>query len=758
MPMITWSLLSGMSWSGRTKRGRDLSAKGPVPFLSGRSCRQRSGSRPRCRDFRPRAEVLEDRTLLSILVTNPSDLAGQTGTLRDAVAMANADAAAGRSNTITFAANLAGATITLAQGQLELSGAGGGTITIDGSGLSSPVTISGNNASRVFLVDARVQAVLNDLVITDGNSGFLGGGGISNSGTLTLSGDTVSGNISSGADGGGGIYNGVAFTSPVTLTVSNSTIAGNTATQGGGGGIYNAGPGFNGSVPPSVLTVINSTISSNAAEGGSGSPASSGGGIKNAGTALVAGCTFTGNSVSGDGGGGIENDDTMTVSNCTFYANAVANPGGILVAGGGGIDNEGPLSLPATLTVVACTIAGNVAPYGGGLYTRGPIGPPYNLPGASTLLLNTIVAGNGATTAGPDVYGALVAGSANNLLGGNAGLAPLANYGGPTPTMALLPGSPALGAGGALSSLAVGTDAGATTITLAPLPIATGTVPNDAIIWIDAEELLVTGVSNRNLTVVRGYNGTAAAGHNAGAPLYLATDQRGVPRPGAAVQDLGALEGTAGPPPAAPFVVANAFTHSAEYYGNLVTSFYQRYLGRGPDGPGLAGWVQGMLNGLTDEQVEAFFIGSAEYIASKGAGPGNWAPWVTGMYQDLLGRTPSLTEEQPWVNYLNGGGSTSYVAYGFAASAERESDRVTADYEKYLGRAPSGAEVQQWVTAFEQGLATNEYVIAGFIGSAEYFQDHGANNVRWLEAAYQAILGRLPDAPGFAAWLAALVG
>ena len=78
----------------------------------------------------------------------------------------------------------------------------------------------------------------------------------------------------------------------------------------------------------------------------------------------------------------------------------------------------------------------------------------------------TIVAGNTAATNGPDVFGNFTS-QGHNLIGKtngssgwvgtdltgtiaqplNAMLAPLGNYGGPTETMALLPGSPAIGAG-----------------------------------------------------------------------------------------------------------------------------------------------------------------------------------------------------------------------------------------------------------------------------------------------------------------------
>ena len=207
--------------------------------------------------------------------------------------------------------------------------------------------------------------------------------------------------------------------------------------------------------------------------------------------------------------------------------------------------------------------------------------------------------------------------------------------------------------------------------------------------------------------------------------------------------------------PTAWLTVANGLTHSAEYYTNVVTAAYQQYLGRLPDANGLAYWVNQMQQGLSDERLEAGFIGSPEYIADHG-GPG--ANWVQGLYQDLLGRAPAANEVAYWVNNLNNGMSPAEVAYGFASSAEREGQRVTADYQRYLGRAPSAAEVSYWVNTFLAGT-DNETVVAGFVGSQEFFQTQGQNNVNdWLFVAYQEILNRPPDAAGEAYWLGVLGG
>jgi hypothetical protein len=198
--------------------------------------------------------------------------------------------------------------------------------------------------------------------------------------------------------------------------------------------------------------------------------------------------------------------------------------------------------------------------------------------------------------------------------------------------------------------------------------------------------------------------------------------------------------------------VARALTHSAEHYRQFITSAYQTYLGRQPEAAGLAGWLWAMQNGLSDEQLEAGFIGSREYIANHG---GQGAGWVIGMYHDLLGRTPSQAEVAGWLYALEHGVTPQQVAYGFAASKEREAIRVNNDYLTYLGRQASQAEVNGWVYAFEHGVS-NEDVVAGFVGSRESFDRAGDDIPTWVENAYQSILGRQADPVGLASWTAFL--
>jgi hypothetical protein len=200
-------------------------------------------------------------------------------------------------------------------------------------------------------------------------------------------------------------------------------------------------------------------------------------------------------------------------------------------------------------------------------------------------------------------------------------------------------------------------------------------------------------------------------------------------------------------------VVASALAHSLEHYQQFITHAYLTYLGRSPAASEVAGWAGLMQNGLSDEQLEAGFIGSAEYIANHG---GQGAGWVIGMYHDLLGRAPAQSEVDGWVNALNNGTTPQQVAYGFAASAERESQRVQGDYQTFLGRPASPAEVSGWVNAFAHGTS-NEDVVAGFVGSPEYFLNRGQGSASvWLDAAYMDVLKRSPSQGEVNYWLGEL--
>lgn len=166
------------------------------------------------------------------------------------------------------------------------------------------------------------------------------------------------------------------------------------------------------------------------------------------------------------------------------------------------------------------------------------------------------------------------------------------------------------------------------------------------------------------------------------------------------------------------YTAASLITHSAEYYANLVKSLYREYLGRDADPAGLQNWVSELQQGLTDEQLEANFIGSQEFYEHSG---GTAWDWVEALYVHLLDRLPDAAGENGWVLALAHGASRTQVALGFATSPEREARRVQDDYFRYLGRSAGPSEVNGWVAAFQYGV-TNEDVVTGFVASQEYFQ------------------------------------
>ncbi len=353
-------------------------------------------------------------------------------------------------DTITFSNSVTG-TIVLTQGELLV----GQNVTIQGPG-ANVLGVSGNNASRVFNVSNGIVNI-SGLTIRDGKvAGAAGqlqdmiGGGIycGQPATLALAGCVISNCAAVGANGlgtiygnggkagngyGGGIYNLGG------LTLSNCWVVGNQAAggQGGVGGHTtipgvggNGGNGMGGGIYSSSsqnVTIRSSTLSANLATYG----AAGGGGLGSGtnGTATAAGLDISSGMVS--------------LVNSTVASNGVNGAGSGV--GGGIYASVGGLAL------LGCTIASNNSDNGGGgLASAGGSG-----------VTNTIVALNTGGSS-PDVSGTVSSGG-YNLIGNTSGstgfgatgdqlnvnplLGPLQDNGGPTPTMALLLGSPAIDQG-----------------------------------------------------------------------------------------------------------------------------------------------------------------------------------------------------------------------------------------------------------------------------------------------------------------------
>ncbi len=228
------------------------------------------------------------------------------GSLRDAIAQAQSG------DTIKFASGLKNKTIKLTSGQLEIDK----DLTIDGS-KASGLTISGNNASRVFFIQddptgGAVEVTLKNLIIANGKT------------------------TEKGKDGAGA---GIRTKSHTTLTVEDSEFRNNHANGEGGGAIF---AGWR-----SSTSVIDSEFENNSTSGNS----------------------QTGKSERGGGAIAVGSESSLTVKDSEFTANTGTNGGAInTVLGGLIVENS-------TFTENDSTPGGPFGPhtkgYGGAIFTDG---------------------------------------------------------------------------------------------------------------------------------------------------------------------------------------------------------------------------------------------------------------------------------------------------------------------------------------------------------------------------------------------------
>jgi len=57
---------------------------------------------------------------------------------------------------------------------------------------------------------------------------------------------------------------------------------------------------------------------------------------------------------------------------------------------------------------------------------------------------------------------------------------------------------------------------------------------------------------------------------------------------------------------------------------------------------------------MTNEDLIADFVGSAEYFYNPLKGAGSTVGWINSAYHDILQRTPSSAEVSAWQTFLGG--------------------------------------------------------------------------------------------------------
>ncbi|MCA9061483.1 MAG: hypothetical protein KDA96_00410, partial [Planctomycetaceae bacterium] len=310
------------------------------------------------------------------------------------------------------------------------------------------VVLDGMHAGRVLLVSdfglgSVVHAQIDSLTVRHGTAAG-NGGGIFSYGHLFLTDSIIEENLSSEAATGGGFGGGISAEAG-SLTMRRSTVRNNEAL--GGGGVLAAGT--------VDVNISQSTIESNTANSLVPSEAVGAGiiAIGDVGTLRVQQTTFSGNVSQHGWGGGLMLYRGGVIENSTFSGNTAASGGGLFAAGQ-------PFGADSFVDVYNSTFTGNTATEGGGFY---------NASRSHLQIANSILHGNAAasgpegrgigpvtslgyniirTETGFSVSGTTYTRSANDLINVDPLLGTLADNGGPARTHRLMPGSPAIDAGG----------------------------------------------------------------------------------------------------------------------------------------------------------------------------------------------------------------------------------------------------------------------------------------------------------------------
>ena len=377
------------------------------------------------------------------------------GSLRAAVAAAASgdiiDLTALSCSTITLTTGF----IAVAQDDLSLIGPGPALLAIDAGGSSGLIRHAGSGTLAI-----------SGVTISNGNyesASTPRGGCVYSAANLDMTDTTVTYCAAVGTNSeiarGGGIY--ALGDLALTRTIVTNSKAHGMAAGGHGGGVYVAGN----------FSATDSTISTNVAYG---APINTGQG----GGAMIVGTTMLKGSMIAYNGayaaGGLWTQDAVTIDSSTIYANGASNVAGMratyssgsptativnsTIAGNSAVALVGGLNLIIPATISNTTIAFNNAFNGlSGVLMSGP-----------TLdLESSIIAGNGTNDPDDfDVYGSVAITGANNLvvvssvelppdtITSDPLLGTIGQYGGPTMTIPLMEGSPAIDAGNNAAGLA----------------------------------------------------------------------------------------------------------------------------------------------------------------------------------------------------------------------------------------------------------------------------------------------------------------
>lgn len=132
-----------------------------------------------------------------------------------------------------------------------------------------------------------------------------------------------------------------------------------------------------------------------------------------------------------------------------------------------------------------------------------------------------------------------------------------------------------------------------------------------------------------------------------------------------------------------------------------------------------------------------------------------YSRFVQCVFQDILGRTPTLSAATDWVAQLCSGASAMTLATCLLHSQENRERQIEQNYLKLLGRTPNADGLSFWTNLLTSGKKQEE-VLAAMVSSSEYFTKNGSTNDGYIRALYIDLIGRRASEAEVDSWVGLL--
>jgi hypothetical protein len=637
-----------------------------------------------------------------------------------------------------------------------------GNITINGNG-----AVLARDASLGTKTPFRFFYIAGSQVASPAGSQSI----VTATGTLTLENLTLEGGLTEGGNsgtGGGGLGAGGAIFNMGNLTLNGVTLEQNDAVGGSSG--TGTGGTSGGGLGTGATTSGNFGVGGAAASAGAGGAGGFGAGGA-AGTKGGAGGFGggSGNGTIGGGGagmgGGIFNMyGTVTLTNSTFAYNVAA--GGQGANSSGGAYGGAVFNLDGTLDVITSTLADNstigaTGSGGGAIYnlalgnaSSGSAAPStVNL--TESILADSVggvdlVNDENSSTAGSATVNATTPSIVTNMstingavtngtpITSNPDLGPLSSNSGLTPTMALLPNSPALGAGTSNSSVPATDQRGVARGSVIDLGAYQGTPSTAVPTTVSLSISTPTASSGASVTLTATVSQSSNSVEPAGNVTFVDATTG---------QTLGSAALSSGQ--------ATLPTTSVSS-GDSITVTYSSNNGMGNSHgtatvPAAGGGKpkMAMFDGILIWPHAS--VPSSSLPTPTTAAETTYETYLNQIYETLLGRPIDAKGLAQWSADLAGGMTPGQVVQDIEQTSEYQSDEINALFQQLFGvNAPSSAV--SYLSSLLQAGVDFRVVEAIVVGTPEFFSVVGGNNTAFLNALYQDFLDRPIDPTSLQQW------